>query len=246
MTPFNFPNYFTKNIDTDDKSLAKELRRMMDQDITYVVSLDRESSGCYLFDILKQIKQISWSRKPSNIRRKKNLVTEFESIIRRLYYDQTYHDPKLNRPIYPKQIVRKIDRVTTQGMARMAEIFAGESSGYYNYMCYGGSNIDPELGDWHLYVEYARASVREAGFASGSGTIVKHGASFSINEPTSTIYEFAATDFPAFNEYQTLWFRSVIDDPVEHEQGKDVITVSHAAYFVSVSDFEEALGEGTI
>jgi|SRR5215212_570821 len=242
----NNNNTITKLLYGEDRELGKAMKKMMDQDITYVLSLDRETFDSSFFDLFREIKQISWSRKPYNIRRKKALVCQIEDVMRRLYYDQTYHDQKLNRPIHPKQIVRKIDRITTQGMARLSEIFAGESSAYYNFMNYGGSQIEPELGDWRLYEEFSRASILEAGFSSGSGTIVKHGASFSINDETKDIYEFGATDFPTFNEYQTLWFRSVVDEPVLHEQGKDVLTVSHAAYFVSVSDFEEQLAEGTI
>lgn len=248
LSSSNHPHSFPEKIlYGEDKQLAKDFRRMMDQDVTYVLSLDREFLDSTPLNLLKQIKQISWSKKPYNIRLKKKLVSEFENVMRRLYYDQTFYDDRLNRPIRPRKIARKIDRVTTQGLARMAEIFAGESSAYYNYPCYGRSQISPELGDWRLYEELARTSIIESGFASGSGTLVKHGGSFSINEPDADdIYEFGVADMPVYNEYQTLWFRSTIEEPMDHVQGKDVITLSHAAYFVSVSDFEEQLNEGTI
>jgi hypothetical protein len=223
------------------------LKKLLDQDITYVATLDKttylESSLSFIF---KNLKLLNWSRKPDKIRKKRELTRELDAILRKLYYNKAYYDQRHNKSVFPKQIVRQVDRITTQGLARMSEIFAGESSGFYNWMVAGKSQISAELGDWKLYDEKSVTSVQENGYSSGSGTIIKHGAAFSINDPTEKYYEFGVRDFPTFNEFQTLWFRSVLSEPVEHEQGKDVVIVGHAAYLVSVSDFEEQLNNTVI
>ena len=221
-------------------------KRIYDQDVTYVASFDKSTFELSLQELFIKLKQLSWSRKPNKIGRKRAIAYEIESILKRLWRDQTVYDDKNNSPIQPNQIVRKLDRVTTQGLGRMAEIFAGESSGFYYWMVAGKSRISAELGDWRLYEELATASVLESGYASGSGTIVKHGAQFSINDPTNDYWEFGVRDFPTFNELQSLFFRSVVDEPVHHEQGRDVIIVGHAAYLISVSDFEEQVSSDVV
>ncbi len=220
--------------------------KLMDQDIIYVATFDKTTFNESLTNIFTELKFLNWSRKPNKVQKKKELTRKLENILKRLYQKQTVYDEKNNKPIHEKQIVRQVDRITTQGLARMSEIFAGESSGFYNYMVVGTSKVSAELGDWKLYEEKSTSSVLENGYSSGSGTIIKHGAAFSINDPTENYYEFGVRDFPSFNEFQTLWFRSVLAEPVVHEQGKDVVIVGHAAYLVSVSDFEEQLNNNVI
>lgn len=220
--------------------------KFLDQDITYVATFDKTTFNESLIDLFTELKFLNWSRKPNKIKRKRELSRKVDNILRRLFYNQTVYDEKNNKPIHPKQITRKLDRITTQGLARMSEIFAGESSGFYNFMVAGTSKVSAELGDWRLYEEKTVTSVLENGYSSGSGTIIKHGAAFSLNDPTENYYEFGVRDFPSFNEFQTLWFRSVLSEPVEHEQGRDIVIVGHAAYLVSVSDFEEQLNNNVI
>jgi hypothetical protein len=222
------------------------LKKLLDQDITYVATFDKTTYEQSLSSIFKQLKFLNLSKKPDKIARKRELSNQIDSILRKLYYTKSYFDQRNNKPIFANQIVRKLDRITTQGLARMSEIFAGESKGFYNWMLVGKSQVSAELGDWKLYQEKSVSSVIDNGYSSGSGTIIKHGASFSINDPSESYYEFGARDFPTFNEFQTLWFRSVLAEPVTHEQGKDVVIVAHAAYLVSVSDFEEQLNNTVI
>jgi hypothetical protein len=237
-------NYYYHQYFQQDDYLA--FTKLLDQDITYVASFDRTTFNESLIGLFTELKFLNWSRKPNKIQRKRELSRKVDNILRRLFYNQTVYDERNNKPIHPKQITRKIDRITTQGLARMSEIFAGESSGFYNFMVAGTSKVSAELGDWRLYEEKTVTSVLENGYSSGSGTIIKHGAAFSLNDPTENYYEFGVRDFPTFNEFQTLWFRSVLSEPVEHEQGKDIVIVGHAAYLVSVSDFEEQLNNNVI
>lgn len=221
-------------------------KKIFDQDITYVATFDKSTFNESLSSLFRELKLLNWSQKPNKISRRRQISSNIDMILRRSFYNQTVYDSRSNKYIYPKQIARKIDRITTQGLARMSEIFSGESTGFYNWMNVGKSQVSAELGDWRLYEESSTSSVQENGYASGSGTIIKHGAAFSINDPTEKYYEFGVRDFPTFNEFQTLWFRSVLTEPVEHEQGKDVVIVGHAAYLVSVSDFEEQLNNTVI
>lgn len=235
--------YLQQQLKLGDPYLPKSI---FDQDLTYVATFDRTTFNESISDLFTQLKFLNWSRKPNKIQRKRELSKKIDNILKRLYYNQTVYDERNNKPIHPKQITRKLDRITTQGLARMSEIFAGESSGFYNFMVAGTSKVSAELGDWRLYEEKTVTSVLENGYSSGSGTIIKHGAAFSLNDPTENYYEFGVRDFPTFNEFQTLWFRSVLSEPVEHEQGKDIVIVGHAAYLVSVSDFEEQLNNNVI
>lgn len=221
-------------------------RKLLDQDVTYAAVWDRSVFYKSIEKIFRNIHQLSWSRKPDKLRQKRELIKKYENYVKRLFYDQSIRDEN-NNIIEATDLQRKLDRITTQGLARMSEIFAGETSANYLWMIYGRSRLEPELGDWRLYEELATTSINDAGYASGSGTIIKHGAAFSINDPSADdIYEFAIRDFPSFNEFQTVFFRSVLEEPVEHVQGKDVVIVAHAAYLVSVSDFEEQINENVI
>lgn len=223
-------------------------RKLLDQDITYAASWDKSIYLESIDKIFRAIKQLRFSRKPFNLRLKKELIKRYENYVKRLYNDQTVVDENNNnKRIEAQQLQKKIDRITTQGLARMSEIFTGETAPNYLWMIYGSSQISAELGDWRLYEELATTSINDAGYASGSGNIIKHGAAFSINEPSAdNIYEFAVRDFPVFNEYQTVFFRSVLDYPISHTQGQDVIIVAHAAYLVSVADFEEQISQQVI
>lgn len=240
----NGDTFVKKKLELDEFHL---FRKLLDQDITYATVWDKSVYEQTIEKMFKQIKFLSLSRKPDKLRQKRALIQKYESFNRRLYYDhKTVRDDNGNI-VEAQQLERKDDRITTQGLARMSEIFTGETAPNYLYPIYGSSRISAELGDWRLYEELATTSILDAGYASGSGTIIKHGASFSINEPSNdAIYEFAVRDFPAFNEYQTVFFRSVLEHPVSHTQGQDVIIIAHAAYLVSVADFEEQVNDQVI
>lgn len=222
-------------------------KNWFDQDITYCANIDKSTyNGSRLEQIFSELKPLNNSLKhylkPNKIAKKARLIEEFERIMRRFYFDQSVFDENKNCIVRPLAKTRKVDRVTIQGMGRMSSIFAGESRGFYNWMINGGSELMAEVTDWRLYNEYATTSIIDNGYSSGSGTVVKHGASFSINDESSVIKEVGARDFPTFHPDQTLWFRSVFDvagDEISHEKGRDVVIISHAAHFISVSDFEE-------
>ena len=221
-------------------------KKLLDQDVTYAAVWDKSVYNECISKIFKQIHMLQWSKKPDKLRQKKELIRKYESYIKRIYYDQTVRDDN-GKLVEATQLERKLDRITTQGLARMSEIFTGETAPNYLWPIYGTSQISPELGDWRLYQELATTSINDAGYASGSGTIIKHGAAFSINEPSNDgIYEFAVRDFPVFNEYQTVWFRSVLESPLQHIQGQDVIIVAHAAYLISVADCEETVNQNVV
>lgn len=228
------------------KFLTDSTPNILDQDVTYAACFDIKTYEENISPLFRELRQLSWSAKPDKVIRKKKIMEKIDNVLRRSFYDQTVHNDQNNRDFEAQQIVRKLDRITIQGLSRMAEIFAGESSGYYLWMIAGKSQVSAELGDWKLYDEKTVTSILENGYTSGSGTIIKHGAAFSPNDPTEDYFEFAARDFPTFNEFQTVWFRSVIDEPVKHEQGKDIVIVGHAAYLISVSDFEEVVQNNVI
>jgi len=230
-------------VEFDDYSL---LRKLLDQDITYAAVWDKNIYESFIEKIFKEIRFYNYSNKPYNIQKKKELISKYERIVKRNFFDQTIRDES-GRILEPQQLQKKKDIITTQGLARLSEIFAGEKTANYLWMIEGKSNISAELGDWRLYDEFSVASILLSGYASGSATIIKHGAQFSINDPTEdTLYEFAVRDFPTYNDLQTVWFRSVLDHPISHTQGRDVIVVAHAAYLVSVADFEEQIAENNI
>jgi hypothetical protein len=229
------------------RNLSNKFPNIFDQDITYCYNVDKNtydnSRLKQIFDELRPLNHsIIYRKKKNKILKRNRLIEELELIGRRFYYDQSVFDERKNQVIRPIGKIRKIDRITIQGMGRMSSIFANESTGFYAWMVNGGSSISAEVTDWKLYNEFATCSIIDNGYMSGSGTVVKHGASFSINDESNTIKECGVRDFPTFNPDQTLWFRSVLDvpgDEIEHVQGKDVVIISHAAHFISVSDFEE-------
>lgn len=237
-------------------SLESFPKHWYDQDITYCVNIDKSYyQNSRLEQIFSELRvlnhglRVSRKPKPNKLQKKNRLIEELELIMRRFYFDQTVFDENKNAVIRPIGKQRKIDRITIPGLGRMCSIFAGESRGFFDWMINGGSEVMAEVTDWRLYQEFSTASVPDTGYASGSGTVVKHGASFSINDETNTIKECGVRDFPTYNPDQTLWFRSVLDEPgdeIEHIQGKDVVIISHAAHFISVSDFEEEVEHQTV
>ena len=167
------PTTITK-VEIDDYTSFKKL---LDQDVTYATVWDRSTYNDSIDKIFKQIKMLSWSKKPDKRRQKKALISKYENYVKRNFYDQSIRDDN-NKIVEPVQLERKLDRITTQGLARMSEIFTGEAAPDYLWTIYGSSRISAELGDWRLYEELATTSINDAGYASGSGTIIKHGAAF--------------------------------------------------------------------
>jgi hypothetical protein len=195
---------------------------------------------------MAEIQQLNFSSSRNKHRNKlkQKLINSLENKLIRIWNDQTCYDDTAHRHIEPYQVIVEIDRITNDGIGRIAELVTGESTGYFGWYAYGEGTTAPRLSDFQLEFERARVPIITRGYRSASGTIVKHGASFSKTFPNANVTESTVSDMPTNIPDQSILFRVVFPVPLPHEVNRDVISLAHALFFSSGRDLDPALDNG--
>ena len=218
------------------------LPSIYDNDITLGTVWNNGFDQCWYLKRMAEIRQYNNRRLGSRMLAiKRKLIATLEKNIIRRYNDQTVYDDTTHRRVEPYQVIVKQDRITNDGLAKCAELITGETSGFFSHYAYGeGTNI-PKLSDFKLEFERARVPLATRGYRSASGTVVKHGATFSKTFNTAAITESCVSDMPTDNEDQSILFRVVFPTALQHTINADVIGLAHAMFLSSARDFDAGL-----
>lgn len=156
-----------------------------------------------------------------------------ETKLERVRNDQTAADEIANNGIIePLNIVEKVDRVVNSGRTRAAELIAGESGYRFDYAAIGTSKLPVFDSDERLIGEVNRINIRDSGYASAAGAVIKHSGIWTPGLFSVVIWEFGAVDLPSYDITQMLWCRVLFpeNNPLTHVQNEDFFTITHSAY----------------
>ena len=197
-------------------------------DITHAYSWDHSD-----YDMLrKRYDMIKLLDRKRAYGEKRKLIADFEKKLERRRNDQTAFDEMANTYLDPINIVEKIDRVTNSGRTRAAELIAGESGYRFDHAAVGTSKLPVFDSDYQLGAEYNRINIRDNGYVSAAGAVIKHSGIWSPGLASVTVWEFCAVDLPAFDILQMIWCRVLFPEsnPLTHLQNEDFFTITHSAY----------------
>jgi hypothetical protein len=163
---------------------------------------------------------------------KRKLIADFETKLERRRNDQTAFDEMTNEYLDPLNIIEKVDRVTNAGRTRAAELIAGESGYRFDHAAVGTSKLPVFDSDYQLGAEFNRINIRDNGYVSAAGAVIKHSGLWAPGLASVTIWEFCAVDLPVPDLLQMIWCRVVFPEnsPLVHVQNEMFFTITHSAY----------------
>lgn len=158
-------------------------------------------------------------------------IEDLDNFIDKVYNDHkntTFSDeniPALNASV-------KGNVLTSDGAVGFVAILANSSDQFFRYFGMGTSNTPPTIGQHWLLEETARVSSDTDGALTPRGNILSHVGNMGYGAPTGDIYEFGGFNAAVNGK---MYFRAVLDTPLQHTQGVTFVTGSHATQFVPVS-----------
>ncbi len=198
-------------------------------DITHAYSWDKSDFEFFK----KKYALIRDFDKRRDIASKRKLVADLETKLARVRNDQTAVDESANNCIIePLNIVEKVDRVVNAGRTRAAELITGESGYRFDYAAIGISKLPVFDSDDRLGQEVNRINIRDSGYASAAGAVIKHSGMWTPGLQSVTVWEFAPVDLPFYDIMQMIWARVLFpeNNPLTHLQNEDFFTITHSAY----------------
>lgn len=198
-------------------------------DITYAYSWDKSDYALFK----KKYNIIRDYNKRRDFPAKRRFIENLETKLARVRNDQTAFDEDANNQILePLSIVEKVDRVVNAGRTRAAELITGESGYRFDYAAIGTSKLPVFDSDYQLGNEFNRINIRESGYASAAGAVIKHSGIWTPGLPSVVIWEFAPVDLPSYDLMQMIWARVLFPEsnPLSHMQNEDFFTITHSAY----------------
>lgn len=165
---------------------------------------------------------------------RKNLITQFYTILNRFYNDQTVAAPDNPTPV---TVGRCVDKVVSNGVRHIGEMMTGQTTTIFPYMIADQSTTEPTYGDDQTDIdELARVNcVTDTGFLDPMMDGWNASGGFGRGTPTGTV-SGTAMGSTALSSTSEIFDRSVfpLDDRIEHEQNRDSFTLSALYILTSI------------
>jgi len=168
---------------------------------------------------------------PDGMNKANELITEYNTNVDKIWNDKTHvkiDHSFCNDYFEPIDVSKQKNVTTLTGIEVYVLILANKSVAFPNYFASGISNIFPYLGQDHLYDENARVSMATSGWLQPAGNILRQGGIFITGFDDALLAEFGS-----FNDSVagTLFFRVVLETPLQHIQNVTYYTASHETEF---------------